>query len=228
MLCRHRVSLAKDSDADGRWRRMSADAREQVTSGRCSAEKEHRTLYDVLQVSPDASPEVLNAAWRVLARQYHPDVNPTDDAGSLMSELNEAYNLLRDAGQRADYDRALRQLGVSVPQVPSWKGVRRQRTCWLCQAALDPFAAYCSDCRWLICESCTSCGCQYPKRAAQSVARRCDVDHPEWLVPLLNRPGWLLSGLLGSSFLLSALWVAISGPLVRLVGALMASGRPAL
>jgi curved DNA-binding protein CbpA len=58
-------------------------------------------LYEVLQVHPRAEPEVLRAAYRVLARKYHPDHG--GDA-RLMITLNDAWDVLGDPVRRAAYD----------------------------------------------------------------------------------------------------------------------------
>jgi len=65
-------------------------------------------LYEVLQVSPKAGPEVIQAAYRALARTYHPDVNAAPDAARQMRQLNAAYGVLSDPERRARYD-AMRQ-----------------------------------------------------------------------------------------------------------------------
>jgi len=62
--------------------------------------------YDVLQVSSNAEPEVIDAAYRRLARKYHPDANAGPDATERMRELNEAYEVLSNPARRAEYDRA--------------------------------------------------------------------------------------------------------------------------
>jgi DnaJ domain len=61
-------------------------------------------LYEVLQVSSKASPEVVQAAYRVLARAYHPDVNMSPNAARMMRQLNAAYTVLSDPERRARYD----------------------------------------------------------------------------------------------------------------------------
>src|SRR3954468_15634245 len=61
-------------------------------------------LYEVLQVSNKASPEVVQAAYRVLARVYHPDVNTSPNAARMMRQLNAAYKVLSDPQRRARYD----------------------------------------------------------------------------------------------------------------------------
>ncbi len=66
------------------------------------------TAYEVLQVQETACAEVIEAAWKALMRQVHPDVNP--GAGPAAAQaLNWAREQLRDPERRARYDAALRQ-----------------------------------------------------------------------------------------------------------------------
>jgi curved DNA-binding protein CbpA len=58
--------------------------------------------YKVLQVDPDAEPEVVRAAYRALALKYHPDVRTGSQ--DRMAALNQAWGILRDAAARAAYD----------------------------------------------------------------------------------------------------------------------------
>lgn len=60
--------------------------------------------YAILQVSPTAEPEVIEAAYRRLARKYHPDVNRSPEARLIMTDLNEAYEVLSDPLKRKEYD----------------------------------------------------------------------------------------------------------------------------
>lgn len=62
------------------------------------------THYDILQVSHLADAEVIEGAYRRLARKYHPDVNGTSDAARRMKELNAAFEVLSDPDQRRRYD----------------------------------------------------------------------------------------------------------------------------
>ncbi len=62
------------------------------------------SLYDLLQVSPRAHPQVIQAAYRVLARTYHPDVSSDPEAVERIRELNAAYEVLSDPARRAVYD----------------------------------------------------------------------------------------------------------------------------
>ncbi|OQY19028.1 MAG: molecular chaperone DnaJ [Anaerolineaceae bacterium 4572_32.2] len=64
-----------------------------------------RDYYQVLGVPRDAGADEMKKAYRRLARQYHPDVNKSDDAEERFKELNEAYEVLSDKQKRAAYDR---------------------------------------------------------------------------------------------------------------------------
>jgi curved DNA-binding protein CbpA len=61
-------------------------------------------LYELLEISPHASQEVIHAAYRTLARSYHPDLNRSADAAKHIQRLNAAYAVLGDPGTRARYD----------------------------------------------------------------------------------------------------------------------------
>ena len=53
--------------------------------------------YKVLGVSPDASDEEIKKAYRRLAKKYHPDMNPGDEAAARkMNEINEAYDQIKN------------------------------------------------------------------------------------------------------------------------------------
>src|ERR1700746_3943766 len=71
-----------------------------------------RSYYDILQVSPTAEPEVIQAAYKRLAFKYHPDRNSNPGSQEMMRLLNEAYRILSDAKRRAAYD-AKRQATTS-------------------------------------------------------------------------------------------------------------------
>ncbi len=60
--------------------------------------------YGVLGVPRDASEDQVRSAYRKLARQYHPDVNPSEDGAARFREVTEAYQVLSDAQRRQRYD----------------------------------------------------------------------------------------------------------------------------
>jgi molecular chaperone DnaJ len=63
-----------------------------------------RDYYKVLQIDPEADPEVITAAFRVLARRLHPDRDLTGVHEVRMAELNRAYGVLRNEASRREYD----------------------------------------------------------------------------------------------------------------------------
>jgi curved DNA-binding protein CbpA len=65
---------------------------------------ERDNLYRILQVDPAANPLVVQAAYRVLARIFHPDVEGDDQE---MKRINHAWAILGDPRLRAEYDRQL-------------------------------------------------------------------------------------------------------------------------
>lgn len=69
------------------------------------------THYDTLEVLPTASPEVIQMAYKALARKYHPDVfqGNKELAELRMKRLNEAYRVLSNPTLRQEYDRELQR-----------------------------------------------------------------------------------------------------------------------
>ena len=60
--------------------------------------------YKVLQVDSEAEDEVIQAAYRRLARKYHPDLAATPEAAARMSAINAAWELIGDPAARAAFD----------------------------------------------------------------------------------------------------------------------------
>src|SRR5919206_3021035 len=65
-----------------------------------------RCYYETLEVDRNADDTKLKAAFRKLAMKWHPDRNPGDKSSEIkFKEINEAYEILKDADKRAAYDR---------------------------------------------------------------------------------------------------------------------------
>ena len=93
--------------------------------------------YTVLGVDRSATPQEVQRAFRGLARQVHPDVNESPDAGAAFARLVEARDLLMDPARRAALDDALdlRTASDGAPQFeqeeeeppPEGRGSRTRR-----------------------------------------------------------------------------------------------------
>ena len=60
------------------------------------------TYYDTLNVSRNASEKEIKKQYRILAKQFHPDINPS--AINVFKEIVEAYNVLSSSKKRKEYD----------------------------------------------------------------------------------------------------------------------------
>ena len=76
-----------------------------ITIEECGVEKMD-SYYDILGVPKNASQKEMRQAYRKLARQYHPDVNPEKkDAEEKFKRINAAYEVLSNPDTRRKYDR---------------------------------------------------------------------------------------------------------------------------
>ncbi|MEL7034273.1 MAG: J domain-containing protein [Cyanobacteria bacterium J06592_8] len=87
-----------------------------------------RNYYQILGVPKDATLEEIKRVYRRLARQYHPDLNPGDkEAEEKFKDIGEAYNILSDADNRAQYDeysKFWKQKGFQSRQSAPFSGVK--------------------------------------------------------------------------------------------------------
>src|SRR5712691_4944298 len=84
--------------------RFGDDATAEMTGWDAGMAK--RCYYEVLEVERTAADGELKAAFRKLAMKWHPDRNPGDASSEQrFKEINEAYEILKDADKRAAYDR---------------------------------------------------------------------------------------------------------------------------
>jgi len=79
-----------------------------------------RDYYEILGVPREAANGDIKAAFRSLARQYHPDVSKEANAEDKFKEINEAYAVLSDQDKRAAYDRYGHAGVQGAGGVPDW------------------------------------------------------------------------------------------------------------
>lgn len=69
-----------------------------------------KNYYDILQVNRNASPEIIEKAYKTLAKKYHPDLQTEENkkqSEEILKEINEAYEVLSDVEKKQNYDTSL-------------------------------------------------------------------------------------------------------------------------
>ena len=67
----------------------------------------NKKYYDILQVNRNASPEIIEKAYKTLAKKYHPDLQAEENkkqAEEILTEINEAYEILSVPEKKEKYD----------------------------------------------------------------------------------------------------------------------------
>ena len=76
-----------------------------------------QNYYDILEVSKNASPEIIEKAYKTLVKKYHPDLQKSEDKNKYeekIKKINEAYDILSDSEKRKNYDLNLKNTEVSI------------------------------------------------------------------------------------------------------------------
>jgi curved DNA-binding protein CbpA len=94
--------------------------------------------YKVLQVDPEAEDEVIEAAYRRLAKKYHPDVSPGPDAQDRMVRINQAWEMLKEPIRSAAVDRARTRTAGAAARVAADEGRARAASRGPAHAAARP------------------------------------------------------------------------------------------
>jgi curved DNA-binding protein CbpA len=87
------------------------------------------SLYDVLNVAPEAEPVVVEAAYKALIKKYHPDQAVGTPVSKDATAINEAFAILKDPAKRADYDHRLwsKQQAIRLAEAQVASGGRPPR-----------------------------------------------------------------------------------------------------
>ncbi len=70
-----------------------------------------KTYYEILEISENASDEIINKAYKVLSKKYHPDLQNDinkKECEEMLVKINEAYEVLSDKIKKEDYDGKLK------------------------------------------------------------------------------------------------------------------------
>ena len=88
-----------------------------------AAELDH---YALLKVHPSATVEQIKAAYLREVSRWHPDRNPSTEAGTRTAQINAAWEVLPDPNTRAAYDRRLKLSPAAQPAAPTTPRTRKQ------------------------------------------------------------------------------------------------------
>lgn len=105
-----------------------------------------RTLYEVLMLHPTATIEVINAAYRALAKQHHPD-HAGPEGAKAMARINEAYAVLSNKEKRARYDEIIGVskegdlVGHARPSMPGATNMKFEGGAWEVRPKTEPSPA---------------------------------------------------------------------------------------
>ena len=75
-----------------------------------------KNYYDILQINRNASPEIIEKAYKTLAKKYHPDLQKEEDkkqSEAILKDINEAYETLSNLEKKQAYDNTLKQQEAS-------------------------------------------------------------------------------------------------------------------
>ncbi len=75
-----------------------------------------KNYYEILEVDKNASEEVIEKAYKTLAKKYHPDLQNNSNCQNKMQQINEAYEILSNDFKRREYDEKIKRQSVSIEE----------------------------------------------------------------------------------------------------------------
>ena len=75
-----------------------------------------KNYYEILEVDKNASEEVIEKAYKTLAKKYHPDLQNNSDCQDKMRQINESYEILSNDFKRREYDEKIKRQSVSIEE----------------------------------------------------------------------------------------------------------------
>ena len=75
-----------------------------------------KNYYEILEVDKNASEEVIEKAYKTLAKKYHPDLQNNSNCQDKMRQINEAYEILSNDFKRREYDEKIQKQSVPIEE----------------------------------------------------------------------------------------------------------------
>lgn len=82
-----------------------------------------KNYYDWLEININASPEIIEKAYKTLVKKYHPDLqgeNEKQKSEELLKKINEAYEILSNPQKREEYNNIIKQIS---PPIENYKEI---------------------------------------------------------------------------------------------------------
>lgn len=88
-----------------------------------------KNYYELLEVSQNASPETIEKVYKILAKKYHPDLQPPEkraESAEIFKQITIAYETLSDNNLRAEYDKKLERQKNSTISVDDYQKLQQE------------------------------------------------------------------------------------------------------
>lgn len=80
----------------------------------------NKNYYDILEISKNASPEIIEKAYKTLVKKYHPDLQSNENKKKyeeILKEINKAYEILSNPEKKQSYDNSLQNSYISEEEI---------------------------------------------------------------------------------------------------------------